>query len=187
MDTDETVTTSDPVGSLERAVVIGTLPVAEGGLPSFIALVPVMPREFEPPEFPPSMDQVALTFSPEILIARTNEVVQFWNSDAELHNVRVFDALTRDPSFNVAIPTGGTYEHTFTKDAFYEVGCDIHPGMAAIVFSTSTPYAVQADRDGGFELHDVVPGTYTATVYAGAEAIERVVDVVGPRTELAFD
>jgi len=50
--------------------------------------------------------------------------------------------------------------------------------------ATSTPYATLADPEGLFLFPDVVPGTYTLTVYAGVQTIERTVEVVGARTEV---
>jgi hypothetical protein len=99
-----------------------------------------------------------------------------------LHNVRVREQATREGTFNVAIPTGQVYVHTFPRDGFYDVGCDIHPGMSAQILATSTPYAITADTDGHFVFENVEPAAYTMVVYVGADRTERTVDVVGART-----
>jgi len=122
------------------------------------------------------MDQVGLTFGPPLLLVRTGQPVEFRNSDDTLHNVHVTHEETREPAFNVAIPTDNSYTYTFQKDGFYRVGCDIHPAMAASVFSVSTPYVTLAEPDGRFTIADVAPGAYTATMYASGRKLERAVE-----------
>ena len=132
------------------------------------------------------MDQVTLTFTPPVLFVRTGQPTEFRNSDDVLHNVRVREEATREGLFNVAIITGGTYTHTFARDGFYDVGCDIHPGMSAMIISSSTPYALMADAEGYFLFEDVQPGAYMVTIYSGTEKIERPIEVSGPRTEVGL-
>ena len=135
-----------------------------------VALEPKGPRAFPAQPEKPVMDQVGLTFG---------------NNDDTLHNVNVKDEQTREQSFNVAIPTGGTYEYTFKRDGFYRVGCDIHPAMAASIFAASTPYTAVADGEGGFAFAGVPPGAWTVTVYTGGRRLQKDVDVTGAVTEVA--
>jgi hypothetical protein len=121
-----------------------------------------------------------------VLFVRSGQPTEFRNSDPELHNIRVREEATKGGAFNVAIPTGETYEHTFERDGFYDVGCDIHPGMTATIIATSTPFTAVADSDGNFTLYDVPPGAYIATIHAGGREIERPVDVNEGRTEVDF-
>ena len=123
------------------------------------------------------MDQVSLTFTPAMLFVRTGQPVEFHNSDDTLHNVHVGNTDTREPSFNVASPTGEKYTYTFAKDGFYHVGCDIHPAMAADILSVSTPFATVAAADGSFSFADVPPGAYVVRVYAGGTKSERDVEI----------
>jgi hypothetical protein len=101
-----------------------------------------------------------------------------------LHNIRVREEATREGTFNVAIPTGETYEFTFERDGFYDVGCDIHPGMTATIIATATPYTAIPDAQGQFTMSDVPPGTYTATVHSGGSRSQHAVKVSGARTEV---
>lgn len=132
------------------------------------------------------MDQYAQTFSPGLLFVRTGQPVDFLNNDDVLHNVRVRDNATREAAFNVAIPVGEKYVHSFERDGLYEVGCDIHPGMAAAVVSTSTPYAVVADANGRVVFEDVLPGAYVVTVTVGGRRIQRDLEVAGAETDLTI-
>ena len=159
------------------ALVSGRVPVVGGGAPSIVILKPTTAKELPAQPSKPVMDQVSLTFSPAVMFVRTGQPAEFRNSDDVLHNVRVREEATKEGTFNVALPTGGAYEHTFARDGFYDVGCDIHPGMAAVVVAASTPYAVLADAQGNYSIADVLPGAYAMTVYAGTQTIERQVEV----------
>ncbi len=158
--------------------VVGTVPVVNGA-PSIVVLQLPSKQQAPPPAVAPSMDQVALSFIPSMLIVRSGHPTDFWNSDEVLHNVRVSESSSRQGQFNVAIPQGEKYSFTFTKDGFYDVGCDIHPTMTATLFATSSPYATVTDLSGAYAIPDVPAGTYTLVAYAGAEKLERSVTVAG--------
>jgi plastocyanin len=158
----------------QRGAVSGR--VASGGA-AVVVLEPRSERTFPPQQELPVMDQVGLTFGPEMLIVRTGQPVEFRNNDDTLHNVNVKHEETREQAFNVAIPTGGTYEHTFKRDGFYRVGCDIHPAMSAVIFSASTPFAAAAATDGSFVFADVPPGAWRLTVYTAGRQLTKDVDV----------
>jgi hypothetical protein len=143
------------------------------------------PREFPAPEMP-VMDQVSLTFTPEMLLVRTGYPVEFRNSDDTLHNVHVGNADTGEPAFNVAIPTGQLYRYTFTKDGFYHIGCDIHPAMSADIFSAATPFATFAGGDGRFVFEDVPPGPYVARALSAGRKIERDVEIKPGKNAVAL-
>ena len=182
--------TTDPVSpppspASVRAVVTGKVPVLTGGTPAVVILEPQAETDHMPaPSSMPVMDQVARSFIPPILFVRTGHAAEFRNSDDELHNINVRDGVTHQQAFNVAVPTGEQYRYTFKGTGVYDVSCDIHAGMSAQIVATSTPYATLADPEGLFLFPDVVPGTYTLTVSAGVQTIERTVEVVGARTEV---
>jgi len=167
-------------------VVSGKGPAGINGQLPIVMLQPKASTEYPVPAERPYMDQISQTFIPAMLFVRTGQPTEFRNSDDVLHNVRVRESDTREGMFNVAIPTGGTWNFTFPRDGFYDVGCDIHPGMSAQIFSASTPYVVAAALDGSFQFEDVPPGSYTVTVFAGAQKVEKTVDVSEAKTVVAF-
>ena len=157
--------------------VTGRAPAAPAGIPVIVLLRPKTAQDVPPQTDKPIMDQVALTFGPPLLFVRTDQPAEFRNSDDTLHNVHVTHEETKEPQFNVAIPTGEHFTYTFHRDGFYHVGCDIHPAMSAEIFASSSPYVTMAEADGSFAVDGVPPGDYALTVFAGEKRIERAVTV----------
>jgi plastocyanin len=166
--------------------VYGKAPAASNGFSAIVIFESQAGGEMPPQTDVPYMDQVQQTFTPPVLLVRTGQPTEFRNHDDVLHNVRVRDEETRTPAFNVAIPTGEKYVFSFPRDGFYDVGCDIHPGMFAQIVSTSSPYATLADVAGNFEIDGAPPGAYKATVYAGGKKIEKDVQLTAGQTTLDF-
>jgi plastocyanin len=163
--------------------VVGKAPTAPNSK-SFVTLTPPSTTEMPPPEAKPVMDQIQMSFVPALLIVRSGYPVMFRSSDEELHNININHARTRQQEFNVAIPPGGTYEHTFRNPGFYDVHCDIHPAMSAQIFVADTPYVVVADADGSFAFERVEPGAYTLSVYAGGTRRDQPIQVASGRNEV---
>lgn len=155
--------------------VIGRAPAASAGYSAIVILEPVDEVEPAPQAAVPVMDQVQQTFLPDMLFVRTGQPTEFRNNDDVLHNVRVREDATKAPAFNVAIPTGGKYLFTFEQDGFYDVGCDIHPGMSAQIIATTSPHITTADAEGHFMFDHVPPGQYKAVIYGGGRRFEKTV------------
>lgn len=183
--------TVEPVGtemastsSAAEAVVVGKVPVTNAAMQAIVILEPRHSVPMPEPAMMPYMDQLSRNFIPSILIVRTGRPVEFRNSDEELHNINVKDGGTREQAFNVAVPPAVNYVHTFERSGVYDVSCDAHPSMSAQIVAASTPYVALTDPDGRFEIPHVIPGRYAVTVYAGAEPIEKTIEVTGSRTEI---
>jgi plastocyanin len=168
------------------ATITGHAPASEPHHPVVVTLEPRSARTFPAQDDIPVMDQANLTFSPELLLVRTGQPVEFHNSDETLHNVRVSHQETRTSAFNVAIPTGEVYTYSFDKDGFYSVGCDIHPEMSASIFASSSPFAGIVDNEGAFSFPDVPPGAWTVTVYAKGNRLQKDVDVAAGATTISI-
>ena len=164
--------------------VIGRAPATDAGTAAIVILEPRHSAPLPEPTTTPYMDQLSRVFIPSVLFVRTGHRAQFLNSDEELHNVNVKNGKTREQAFNVALPPGINYVHTFEHSGVYDVSCDAHPSMSAQIIAASSPYVAIADSNGHFEIARVVPGTYALIVYAGAEPIEKTVEVAGSRTEV---
>ncbi len=159
------------------ARVYGRVPVANA-MPSIVVLEPTTERTY--PEVPvPMMDQALQTFLPEVLFVRVGQPTEFRNSDEVLHNINVSDDETKTQAFNVAIPTDAKYNYTFVKEGAYGVRCDIHPAMSALIVVSKSPYAVQTDAAGAYEMPSVEPGSYQLVAYAGSRKFQKPLDVTG--------
>ena len=187
----ESASASEAVSTVPRlassntgTTVFGTAPVNDTGAAAVVVLEPRHSVPLPEQATMPYMDQLSRTFIPSVLFVRTGHRTQFLNSDEELHNINVKNGKTREQAFNVALPPGITYVHTFEHSGVYDVSCDAHSGMSAQIIAAASPYVTLADSNGHFEIPHVVPGTYAVTVYAGAEAIEKTVEVTGSRTEV---
>ena len=165
----------------------GTVPAPAAGAAVVVMLEPQVAREFPPQSDKPLMDQVGQAFGPDVLIVRTGQPAEFRNSDDVLHNVNVKHDETREPAFNVAIPTGGSYTYTFARDGFYRVGCDIHPAMAATVFASTTPFVTLADPDGRFGFDAVPAGPWRVKVFAAGRSLQRDIEVRGGVTDVRLE
>jgi plastocyanin len=167
-----------------HATVSGRVAAPKPGTSTVVMLKPNAAMEFPAQTAQPVMDQIALAFTPTILFTRIGQPAEFRNSDDELHNIRVMDAETKEPAFNVALPTGGTFRHTFDAEGFYDVGCDIHPGMSAVVIASQSPFSSVVSDGGQFTFSNVPAGDYTLSVYTGADRFERTVSVTPGQTDL---
>jgi plastocyanin len=149
-----------------------------------VTLEPVAAHQFPPPDGPAVLDQYSKQFVPAVLLARVGQAVEFRNSEDMPHNVNV----TRTPSgtevFNVSTDPFEKHVHTFDREGRYNVTCDIHAGMQALVIITRTPYAVVVDDSGAFSIPEVQPGAYTLRIAAAGGTTERKVDVAGARLDV---
>jgi plastocyanin len=156
--------------------VFGRAPAAIGNFSAIVALEPI--GVTAPPQMTvPVMDQVQQSFIPGLLVVQVGQPVEFRNNDDVLHNVKVREDATRESAFNVAIPTGEKFIYAFSRDGFYDVGCDIHPGMSAQIMATSTPFSTIADPQGQFALDGIPAGQYKAVAFSGDKKIERTITV----------
>jgi plastocyanin len=178
------VQTAAPAAAADSGRIVGRVQASGAAV---VVLEPKDGRTFAPQGEMPVMDQVGLTFGPEMLFVRTGQPVEFRNNDDTLHNVNVKHEETREQAFNVAIPTGSNYEYTFTRDGFYRVSCDIHPAMSASIFAAATPFTALAEADGRFEFADVAPGAWMVTVYTGGKRLHKDVQVKSGVTEVAIN
>jgi hypothetical protein len=52
--------------------------------------------------------------------------------------------------------------------------------MSALIVVSKSPYAVQTDASGAYEIPTVEPGSYRLVAYAGSRKFERPLDITGP-------
>lgn len=166
--------------------VFGLAPAVSEGIPSVVSLLPSAGAPASPPAEPVVMDQLGLAFSPGQLVVRVGQPLVFTNSESLVHNVNL-SYVDRDSTVYLSdMDPGDRIQISLELAGGYDVTCDHHPGMTAFIFVTSAPYSAIADEEGAFLISDVVPGTYTASVWSASEGLrsERAVEVSGSSTEL---
>lgn len=166
-----------PAAEVTSAQVTGTVPKN--------AIVTLLPESGEPPmpESPAVMDQVSKQFLPAALIARVGQPVEFRNSEDMPHNVSVTRRISGVEVFNVGTEPHQKYVHTFDRVGQYDVKCDIHEGMEAVVIVARGPTTTIANDDGTFAISNVAPGSYKVSVTFEGQTVERPLEVKTARTE----
>jgi hypothetical protein len=135
------------------------------------------------------MDQIAMAFSPAVLVVRPGQEVEFRNSEDVDHGVRLRSTDSDSTLFNEGTTMGQPVRFRFDAPGGYAVSCDLHPGMSAFILVAPSAYAAVARADGEFTLRGVPPGRYRATVWSlgPSPRTERVVEIAPGRTTLRLD
>lgn len=163
-----TITSSEVTGIVPRNAIVTLVP-ASGA--------PPIPSE------PAVMDQMSKQFLPPVLLARVGQPVEFRNSEDMPHNVSVTRRVSGTEVFNVGTEPHQKYVHTFDRLGQYDVKCDIHEGMEAVVIVARGPMTTIAGDDGTFSIPNVALGSYAASVTFEGQTVEQPVDVKAARTE----
>lgn len=165
----------------------GTAPAAVRGVPSFVTLEPrgrpsaVLLRE------PATIDQFGLAFSPTVVVVGVGERVSFTNSESALvHNVQVRSTVSDSLLFTGDAASGDVIEVVFPEEGAYDVLCEYHPGMTALVVATDAPHVAVAEPDGSFEV--VLPrGEYTMRIWSADAALRSERSVLVGDTPVRID
>ena len=149
------------------------------------AIVTLLPASGPPPmpEQPAVMDQLSKQFVPSVLLARPGQPVEFRNSEDMPHNVSVTRRGSGTEVFNVGTEPHAKHVYTFERVGQFDVLCDIHEGMSAIVIVAPGPVTTIAGDDGRFTFPNVSFGSYKLSLSFDGQTVERPLEVKGARTE----
>jgi len=161
-------TSSEVTGIAPRNAIVTLLP-ASGSAPM--------------PEQPAVMDQIAKQFVPPVLIVRVGQPVEFRNSEDMPHNVSVARRGTGAEILNVSTEPHQKQVFTFDRVGQFDVLCDMHEGMSAIVIAALGPTTTIAEDDGRFSFPNVPFGSYQLSLTYEGRTVERPLEVRGARTE----
>jgi len=168
---------SYPVG---KGTIEGTVTGMSGR--SVVYIETIQGKTFPAPQEHAVVDQQGMLFLPHILAVQQGTTVDFLNSDNVTHNV-FWPSIDGDKKlgFNLsALAKGGQRSFKFDNAGVVPVLCNIHPGMAAFIVVSPTPYFAVTDAGGNYSIQDVPDGTYTLTVWhEGAERKSQEVRVAG--------
>ena len=115
---------------------------------------------------PVVIDQKGCMYSPHVLAVEVGQPVSVENSDGFLHNVH---ALSIDnPSFNFAQVTKGAKSiEPFKTPETFQIKCDVHPWMKAIIRVFDNPYFAVTNESGAYSLDTkgLPDGTYSVQAW----------------------
>jgi hypothetical protein len=158
MSSDPNCAKAHPTPATTEDVVIG----ANGALENVLVYVSdgLGDRTFEPPQQPAVIEQKGCQYKPHVLALQTNQKLDVVNSDETTHNIHPMPNNNRE--WNKTQPHGLAVEESFAREEIpIPVKCNIHPWMHAYIAVFKHPYFAVTDKDGGFDLKNLPPGTYT--------------------------
>jgi plastocyanin len=135
-----------------------------------------------PPVAPAAVivDQVDLSFVPDVVVIPVGSTVSFPNSDAVSHQVYSFSSTRR---FQLPLYRGKPYPPvTFDRPGVVTLGCNIHDNMLAYVVVTDAPFFGRSDATGRWTLPDVPNGKYKLRLWhplLNEPVVEREIEVGG--------
>lgn len=135
---------------------------AKGDLQNVIVFVSegLGDRTFAAPSQPVVVEQKGCMYEPHVLAVRANQPLQMVNDDPTSHNIHPQPANNRE--WNKAEPPGTKMEEAFAREEIaIPVKCNVHPWMRGYIAVFKHPYFAVTGKDGGFDLSNLPPGTYT--------------------------
>ena len=111
--------------------------------------------------------------------------MNFRNEDDLFHNVF---SLSPAAKFDTGLHKAGVETPVkFDKPGVIELLCNIHASMLGYLVVVDTPYFAVADGGGAFQIANLPPGEYEASVWhENASAPQKKTVTVGEGTTLAF-
>jgi plastocyanin len=120
-----------------------------------------------PPPEPARTEELAqrgIAFVPKVLVIPRGTTVSFPNFGPELHNVHWF---SRQESVDLgSYPKGHTVTRVFDAVGVYDIGCNVHSAMSAVIRVVPNRWVEKIAADGTFELAGVPAGTWHLVVWS---------------------
>jgi plastocyanin len=151
-----------PTPATTEDVVVGP----NGGLANVVIYVSdgLASSPFQPPAQPAVLEQKGCQYKPHVLAMQANQKLSVVNGDQTTHNIHPTPNNNRE--WNMSQPPGVPLEQTFARmEVAIPVKCNVHPWMKGYIAVFKHPYFAVSDKNGGFDLKDLPPGTYTITAW----------------------
>lgn len=139
----------------------------------------------KPPPLTRPLLQKEKRFLPHVLAVPQGSTVDFKNEDEIFHNVF---SLSPTAKFDTGLHKGGAETPVkFDKTGVVELLCNIHTSMLGYLVVVDTPWYAVADGSGAFQIRNVPPGEYEASVWHESAAAPQTRKVtVAEGAQLAF-
>ncbi len=109
------------------------------------------------------VDQVELSFVPEVTVIPVGSSVSFPNSDQVSHQVYSFSPARR---FQLPLYRGQPHSPVvFDQAGIVTLGCNIHDNMVAFIVVTAAPYFGRTDDKGGWTIPNLPDGLYRIRIW----------------------
>jgi plastocyanin len=128
------------------------------------------------------LDQINLTFVPDIVIIPVGSTVEFPNTDSVSHQIYSFSPAKR---FQLPLYRGKPYPPVhFDEAGVVTLGCNIHDKMVGYIYVTDAAYFGRTDARGTWSVTNVPRGTYHVGVWhpllrESVASLEREVSITG--------
>ena len=105
-----------------------------------------------------TVDQVELSFVPDVTVIAVGSPVSFPNSDQVSHQVYSFSPARR---FQLPLYRGEPHAPVvFDQPGIVTLGCNIHDNMAAFIVVTAAPFFGRTDEKGAWTIPNLPEGLY---------------------------
>ena len=109
------------------------------------------------------VDQVNLTFTPDLTVMPIGSSVRFPNSDAVSHQVYSFSPAKR---FQLPLYRGTPYAPVkFDQAGVVTLGCNIHDDMIAYLVVTDAEWSGRTEADGTWSVSNLPAGEFRVEVW----------------------
>ncbi|HSY07893.1 MAG TPA: methylamine utilization protein [Steroidobacteraceae bacterium] len=128
------------------------------------------------------LDQINLTFVPDIIVVPVGSTVEFPNSDSVSHQIYSFSPAKR---FQLPLYHGKPYPPVhFDQAGVVTLGCNIHDRMVGYIVVTDAAYFGRTDAGGNWSVTNVPRGTYHVSLWHpllrdSVASLEREVSITG--------
>ena len=177
-----------PVSAASLSLVV----LKKDGRPLAGAVVTAEPESGKFPQVPPLkavVDQIALSFVPDVIVVPVGSAVSFPNSDQVSHQVYSFSPARR---FQLPLYRGKPHAPVvFDQPGIVTLGCNIHDNMVAYIVVTPAPFFGRTDERGVWVIPNVPEGAYRIRLWHPllkdpTAMLERPVRIAGGSNDVAL-
>jgi plastocyanin len=135
------------------------------------------------------MDQIDLSFKPDVMVIPVGSAVSFPNSDQVSHQVYSFSPAHR---FQLPLYRGKPHAPVvFDQPGVVTLGCNIHDNMVAYIVVTAAPFFGRTDEHGAWVVPNLPEGAYRIRLWHPllkdpTVMLERPVRVTGGNNEVTL-
>ncbi len=141
-------------------------------------------KTFAIPAAPVTIDQSGCWFRPRVLGIQVGQALRVINSDPVTHNIHPLAEINREWNHSQGAGDPPITRKFIKPEVMIKVKCNIHSWMHAFIGVLNHPYFAVSREDGGFEIKNLPPGTYTIDAWQEALGTQEQEVTVGPHGDV---